>query len=383
MSPTKRRRTTRGCSQQVVGAVARACAVMRGRCARALGQTAGFTLTEALTTVIIVGLVTTILAGGIGLATRQYTQQMSNSEAQMLYSSLQKILDTELRFVDNFTCDAHGNVTDFESKHYMAQGPDLANMKKTTKLSSLTRLPGDIMVPTNPGTPGQLAMATGYDDASELYNPLLPSAAYNYGLQASVKTFTYNKGKNYFTLRLVISRPDGETRDGQILVAETFTVRPLNFSATGTVTSSGNVSVPGNTVTIGASGPKTVYVTLPKPPLPSDATIDVVNGNIYKYGDDYFIATTDEIVATNGKYDVVPGSEGTNGNPTFVKLVGYDPDNNKFDCRPADEANQAGRGEIVEKDGKYYVKIKKQANNSNVGSSGNWCLIEIKPPSGS
>lgn len=230
---------------------------MRSRCARALGQTAGFTLTEALTTVIIVGLVTSILAGGIGLASKQYVQQVSNSEAQMLYSSLQKILDTELRFVETFTCDASGNVTDFESKHYMAQGKgnDPNTMEATTKLSTLTRLPGDVMIPQIPSKPGQLAMATGYNTADALYNLLLPSAAYSYGLQASVKEFTYNSASNYFTLRLVISRPDGETADGQVLIDKTFTVRPLNYSVTGSVpTPTPEPEPEGGSVTIAAPG---------------------------------------------------------------------------------------------------------------------------------
>lgn len=359
MSPTRHRKTTRGCSQQVVGAVARACAVMRGRCARALEQSAGFTLTEALTTVIIVGLVTTILAGGIGLATEQYTQQMRNSEAQMLYSSLQKILDNELRVVEQFEYDEDGNVTDFESKHYMAQGPDLANMKKTTKLSSLTRLPGDMMVPTNPSTPGQLAMATGYDNAGEFYNPLLPSAAYNYGLQASVKTFTYNSASNYFTLHLVISRPNGETADGQVLIDKTFTVRPLNYSVTGSVPDQPQKPEQVvDTVTIAAT--KQTSTTFKVNTLVEGKP--VTQGSLYSYKGNIYVALKEERYDSANPPDAQTGGGNSN---SFVQLaeVNMQPEN-IINGDSAGNLKKASAGSICIRAGKYYICKFKNGSDS-------------------
>lgn len=316
MSPTRHPKTTEARQRQAGDGVARGAAAA---CARALKQVAGFTLTEALTTVVIVGLVTTILAGGIGLATKQYTQQMSNSEAQMLYSSLQKILDTELRFVDEFKYDkTSGKVTSFESKHYMAQ-QSISNpgtMEPTIYLCTIARMPGDVMVAQEPATPGQLAMASDYG-LDKAYNPLLPSAAYNYGLQASVKTFTYNSTGNYFTLNLTISHPDGETVDGQILVDETFTVRPLNYSQTssgGSGSGSGEGSG-GNGQGGGSGGGATSTIeriddipvkAKPLPEKPGSGTeadfgdqIILQQGDVVLYKGDLYVVIDKKIVINN------------------------------------------------------------------------------------
>lgn len=196
----------------------------RAACARRqTGQTAGFTLTEALATVIIVGLVTSILAGGIALATRQYTQSMSNSEAQMLYSSLQKILDTELRFTGTIETDASGKVIGFESKHYKAkkEGEDPIG---TSKLCSIPA-DSDGTIAQDPSTPGQLGMASALG-SGVVTNTFLGSGAYNYGLLASVHSLTYSKDRKCFTVNLVISQGSGS--DALTLVDETFTVRALN-----------------------------------------------------------------------------------------------------------------------------------------------------------
>ena len=391
MSPTRHQKTTKGRRCQAGCAVVHACDFMRGRCARVLGQTAGFTLTEALTTVIIVGLVTSILAGGIGLASKQYTQQVSSSEAQMLYSSLQKILDTELRFVEKFEYDPAGKVVSFESKHYMAQQSpsDPSVMERTTKLSTVTRLPGDVMLVREPSEPGQLAMASGLG-TDMANNPLLPNAAYNYGLQASVKTFTYDKGKNFFTLRLVISRPDGETDDGQVLIDETFTVRPLNYSAVGTGSSSGEGSGSGGSNTgEGGSGPgdngEGGSTTL-KVPIDNNNTIQVptsewgvISAGTAGIGDVVRSETGEVYYVVNNSIPAGDLIIDGGGNSSHLISVKMNADGNPV-VRPANEIsnkNPAEQGTLCYVDGTLYIATK-TVNNAPKKDDGNWQVVTMK-----
>lgn len=222
----------------------RAGASACGRLARVLGRVQGFSLTEALATVLIVGMVTAILAGGIGLASRQYTQQMASSEAQMLYSSLQKILDTELRFTKTITVNQEsGQVTGFFSKHYTAKADGESGLTGTSELCTVTNGPNST-VAYSPSTPGQLGMASAIGaDAS--VNTFLGEGSYNYGLKASIPSITYDANGNYFTVNLVISKA------GDNLVNETFTVYALNLSnvSSGGGSGSGSGSEEGGTTT--------------------------------------------------------------------------------------------------------------------------------------
>ena len=116
------------------------CAAATSECRRGAGRApavqarrarGGFTISEALATVLIVGLVSIILAGGIVLATRHYTQSMSASEGHMLYSSLQQILETELSYTSTYTYSSSAenvdSVTGFSSRHYKAKSEDASS----------------------------------------------------------------------------------------------------------------------------------------------------------------------------------------------------------------------------------------------------------------
>lgn len=243
MSPTRPTPATKGPGRKArEGSARRACASARGRLARMLGRVQGFTLTEALATVLIVGMVTAILAGGIGLASRQYTQQMASSEAQMLYSSLQKILDTELRFTKTITVQ-NGQVTGFFSKHYTAKTDGESGLTGTSELCTVANGPNST-VAYSPSTPGQLGMASAIG-ADVSVNTFLGEGSYNYGLQASIPSITYDAGGNYFTVNLMISKA------GESLVDETFTVYALNLSNVSSGGGSGSGSGPeeGGTTT--------------------------------------------------------------------------------------------------------------------------------------
>ena len=184
--------------------------VGEGRRERAPRSNRGFTITEALATIIIVGLVTSILASGIALATRQYAISMATSESQMLYSSLQRVIDTELRYTDKIYVE-NGEVVGFDSTHYYAKGNTLTPYLCVTDDDDKVK---------DGGGYGKLAFASSRDEEA-LTNPLLGSGSYNYGLEASV-SITY--AEPFFTVNLSISNDDGRTT----LVDESFSVRSMN-----------------------------------------------------------------------------------------------------------------------------------------------------------
>lgn len=214
-------RAARTAGARAAAAVPAPCTAPRSRCA---GRSRGFTITEALTTLIIVGLVTGILAGGVALATRQYAQSMSSSEAQMLYSSLQQILDTELRYAKTIVVSNEGaQLIGFHSKHYTAktgtEGGNGAVLLCTT--------PGGVgsTEANPPSTPGQLGLATKIGQGA-VVNTFLGEGAYNYGLQVRVTSFEYRKDERLFKIGLAVSR--GE--DSTTLAGGTFTVHALNVA---------------------------------------------------------------------------------------------------------------------------------------------------------
>lgn len=203
----------------------------RGPAARGGGAKGGFTISEALATVLIVGLVSIILAGGIALATRHYTQSMSASEGRMLYSSLQQILETELSYTSTYTYSSRSaenvdSVTGFSSRHYKAKSEDASSGSVTPIATEnlCTLLEGDAGVTIQSvGTPGRLAMCSA---DGKVTNPFLGAGAYNYGLQASISQITYNTATGFFTVRLVISQGSGG--DAAVVVDEPFSVRGMN-----------------------------------------------------------------------------------------------------------------------------------------------------------
>lgn len=250
-------------------------------------RAAGFTLTEALTTLLIVGLVTTILAGGIGLATRQYAISMSSSEAQMLYSSLQKILDTELRYTKEITVDSDGNLVTFTSKHYKAKKSG-GGLTDTSKLCSVLDGPGSTIAYDPRTTPGQLGMASELNQENAAINTFLGSGAYNYGLQASVPLIKYDDEAEYFLVRLVISKGSGDDRKD--LVAETFSVRALNLSSV----TAAPTTPPGST-----QAPTLTLSGISIPDNSSSGYPIVEKGYIYEYGGKLYFANGS---AKNGAY---------------------------------------------------------------------------------
>lgn len=182
---------------------------------------AGFTLTEALATVIIVGLVTSMLAGGIALAVRQYTQSMAASQSQMLCSTLQQIIDTDLRYTSTvYLSDSNEDgtfkVVGYSSKSFRAQGD-----VPTPFLRSLD----DENKPYDINNYGQLALCASQNPTETVVSRILGTGSYNYGLRAKIVDFRYNSNERLFKVSLCVGRPDS----GDPLETQTFTVNALNI----------------------------------------------------------------------------------------------------------------------------------------------------------
>lgn len=176
----------------------------------------GFTLTEVLATVIILGLVTAGMATAITVGTQQFNRSMALSEGQQLYSSISRLLENDLR--SSVAPITSGPVTSYQTVNF--------GNKQTLYLDALDD-EGDIVAPTGGETTGygQLAFCSHGDDSS-VKNRLLGRAAYNYGLRAKVKSFNYDTSTCYYTIELAIGNPD----QNYDVVDETFTVYSLQGS---------------------------------------------------------------------------------------------------------------------------------------------------------
>lgn len=173
----------------------------------------GFTLTEVLATVIILGLVTAGMATAITVGVQQFNKSMALSEGQQLYSSISRLLENDLRF--SGAPDTSGPVSSYQSVNY--------SNEQTLYLEALDD-DGNVVSPSNGETTGygQLALRS-HDEDSTVKNYLLGRAAYNYGLRAKVKSFVYDANNHYYTIELVIGNPS----QGYDVVDETFTVYSL------------------------------------------------------------------------------------------------------------------------------------------------------------
>lgn len=193
--------------------------------------TAGFTLTEALATVIIIGLVTATMAGGVALASKQFTRSIAHSQAQQLYSSLAQTIDNDLRYTNTYYGSAD-NVTGYtsfvhgvpESKKNIVLGDDAKLYLKTLASDGTEQ---------GLGTPGELALCndvstnTDEDKNKKLTNRLVGRGSYNNGLKASITSFTYDSNAKLFSIDLVISQVDSDG-NATTFIDQTFTVKALN-----------------------------------------------------------------------------------------------------------------------------------------------------------
>ena len=184
----------------------------------------GFTLTEMLCTVLLLGLVSAGLANGVVVGTRQYTRSMRISSAQQLYTSLESLLTNELKYsksvdIDTSKVNSDGDyaVNSFFSVTYAIED-DPTNLYVLKSDSDENEIAGK-------NEYGQLAIGTGTQ-----FNRMLGKMSYtdDLGAKATIKYHpTSDDSKSgYFIVNLAIGTND----DKEAYIEKTFTVRALSIN---------------------------------------------------------------------------------------------------------------------------------------------------------
>lgn len=175
----------------------------------------GFTLTEVLATVIIIGLVSGGLATAVSVGSRQFMRSMALSESQQLFSSLRQDMDNDLRYSSKYLKGSNADtIAGYISPHH-GDDKNPLYIRALDDDGNITRA-GDCTTGV-----GQLALCS---DNEKVKNRLLGKGSYNYDLRARIKTFTYDSANSVYTIELEIV----QTSLNETLVDETFTVMPLN-----------------------------------------------------------------------------------------------------------------------------------------------------------
>lgn len=172
----------------------------------------GFTLTEMLCVVILLGLVSVGMVTGIDTGSRQFKKSVRISEATTLYTTLQTLLSNELRFtnLDTLQIDASNHVETFYSITY-------AIRENPTGLFVLDSNQEKADIPLTNNEYGQLAIGDG-----TTFNRLLGKSSYTHNLGAKA-SITYNSTGQYFTVDLDI----GIVGTNDSIVHKSFDVRNL------------------------------------------------------------------------------------------------------------------------------------------------------------
>lgn len=182
-----------------------------------LKKKAGYTLTEMLCVVILIGLVSVGMVTGIDTGSRQFKKSVRISEATTLYTTLQTLMTNELRFtnLDTLDVDTSNKVKTFYSITYaIRNNPTGLYVLDSSK-------DGDI--PLTGNGYGQLAIGDG-----TTFNRLLGKSSYTHNLGAKASV-TYNSNEQYFTVDLDIGIVGSSTS----IVHKSFDVRNLEAVSSG------------------------------------------------------------------------------------------------------------------------------------------------------
>lgn len=159
----------------------------------------GFTLVEMLCTIVLILLISALVVTGVQLGVKSYHRSISDSEAQVLCSTLTTAVSDELRYA--------GTVHLAEN----AQAPyDL------TKFTFFSQRYGDYAA-FSVNSDGQILLSG---------NKLIPSKAYAYGARATL-AIEYDPDQYCFTVTLGIYDRDGSRK----LTENTFEVKLLNHES--------------------------------------------------------------------------------------------------------------------------------------------------------
>lgn len=172
----------------------------------------GYTLVEAVVTLLIVVMVTMCVATGVAFAQRQFDLSMAMSESKVLCSTLENAIRNEIRYAN--IVDARGGAVRFTSLNYA----DTSGEDPTWELGVERN---GIVVP---GGYGEVVLhRTGAD--GEIVSELLPSTAYTRGMTAAVGTGVTADAEGRKAVEVTLSVYNGK---GEELLSEEFSVLPEN-----------------------------------------------------------------------------------------------------------------------------------------------------------
>lgn len=398
-------RTPRGRGRQARSALKRACALLRG--------TAAFTLTEALATVIIVGLATSMLASGVALASKHLASSMALSESSMLYATLEQVLINELSYTNTIFGADNGDgtykVTGFVSKHYIAvdapdeggegaggsgEGAAAGSGGAAGSGASGSTIPTYYLKmvddsgaahPVDPSVNsyGQLAMC---DESGSAVNRLLGDSSYNYNVVACVKSLTFDPKKKLFIVSLSIAQ---STDLDNPLVDEVFTTRALNTVYLGdtALTTPGNSSTnnphpakppttpSGSFVVIGDGVTYMPHVT------PMENAAGLTQGNVFGDSNNklYFVVNKETLPEN---YD--PSKDSTTGNSAAairILMAGDEP--RVVSYKDIEKNKRLAIGTLcIGEDNRLYIRAHDTGENLKPpkGSGGGWLLVNSGDP---
>lgn len=175
----------------------------------------GFTLVEALVTLMIVALVAAAVSTGIAFAVRQYSESMETSQAIVLMSTLKDTISNELAITENVELGAEGDDGSREVESFFSAYYGTRDGFSEFKLLNES------------GGFGELALGAS-DDAST-WKKLVSSRSYPKGLGANVQVRYYEaEGEgSSVPARFVVKLELGNAEKGA-MYQEEFDVVPYN-----------------------------------------------------------------------------------------------------------------------------------------------------------
>lgn len=181
----------------------------RGQACRGI---CGYTLVEALATMVIVLLITMGVATGIGFAQRQFGASMTTSESKVLYSTLENAIRNEICYADMVVYD--GSDVRFTSLNYSRE-------EGSDPTWRIVAVDGDGNLSTDGR--GEIALYRDGEGGGSIIERLLAGTAYTRGMTASVSTARDADDDRLVYVDLTIY--DGH---GQVAVTGEFVVKTVN-----------------------------------------------------------------------------------------------------------------------------------------------------------
>lgn len=178
-----------------------------------LGASEGFTLTEMLACVVLVGLVSLCLATGVQFASKSYDRSLALSEAQTLSSTLTCAVEDEVRFAQPVTVSHKKgeDTVEYVSSTFGAYQGKLEDLGGFDAIKA-----------------GGLVLDTGQDGRLRVNgHELLATSVYPKNTRACADTFTFDEATRTFAVKISIWRDVGSDSDTP-LATTSFEVRPLN-----------------------------------------------------------------------------------------------------------------------------------------------------------